>query len=91
MKTTKVDAHDGVVDQYYNSYLADDVSTLTGFSDDESKTARHTIIGDTFDPLTQFWSTTRHGFNCEPIMLMHMAGIVLSSRRWEIDTFHRRN
>ena len=87
MKTTKVDAHNGVVDQYYNPYLADDVSTLTGFSDDESKTARHTIIGDTFDPLTQFWSTTRHGFNCEPIMLMHMAGIVLSSRRREIDTF----
>ena len=91
VKTTKVDAPNGVVDQYYNFYLVDDVSTLTGFSNDESKTARHTIIGDTFDPLTQFWSTTRHGFNCEPIMLMHMAGIVLSSRRWEIDTFHRRN
>ena len=87
VKTTEVEAHYGVVDQYYNSYLADDVSTLTGFSDDESKTARHTSIGDTFDPLTQFWSTARHGFNCEPITLMHMAGIVLSTRRREIDAF----
>jgi len=87
VKTTKVEAHYGGFDQYYNSYLADDVSTLTGFSDDESKTARHTSIGDTFDPLTQFWSTTRHGFNCEPILLMHMAGIVLSARRREIDAF----
>jgi hypothetical protein len=87
VKTTKVETHSGVVGQYYSSFLADDVSTLTGFSDDESKTARHISIGDTFDPLTQFWSTTRHGFYCEPIMLMHMAGIVLSTQRWKIDAF----
>ena len=79
--TMNVDTCYGVVDN------SDDISTLTGFSDDESRTIKHARKSDTFDPFTQFGSTTRHGFSCEPILVMHMTGIVLSLRRLNIDVF----
>jgi hypothetical protein len=84
---TEVKTLDSIVDQYRHSYIADDISTLTGFSDDESKTAKQRSIQDTFDPLIQFWPTTRHGFHCKPILLIHVAGILLSTRRRKNDAF----
>jgi hypothetical protein len=84
---TEIETLDGIVDQYHHSYIADDVSTLTGFSGDESKAAKQETIADTFDPLIQFWPTTRHGFHCKPIMLIHVAGILLSTRRRKNDVF----
>ena len=79
--THQFDAWDNVDD------ISDDISTLTGFSEGVPKTIKHTRIGDTFDPFIQLGSAQRHGFNCEQIMVMHIAGISLSSRRLIMDAF----
>jgi hypothetical protein len=79
--THQIDAWDNVDD------ISDDISTLTGFSEGVPRTIKRTRIGDTFDPFIQLGSAQRHGFNCEQIMVMHIAGISLSSRRLIIDSF----
>lgn len=79
--THQIDAWDSIDD------ISDDISTLTGFSQDVPRKIKLTRIGDTFDPFIQLGSAQRHGFNCEQIMVMHIAGISLSSRRLIIDDF----
>ena len=72
--TTKVDPD--------YAYQNDDVSVLTGFSDvdDDSKTPKEVVHHRTcFDPLCQFWPTSKHGLRCDPpILLMHMSDVMFS-------------
>ena len=64
----------------------DDISALTGFSDDDSKTPIQLSAGGTsFDPLHRFWSATRHGWDCSLIMLMHIVDVAFSVRSQEDD------
>eukprot|EP00970_Alexandrium_tamarense_P009168 scaffold1808_cov389-Alexandrium_tamarense.AAC.1 len=72
---------------------SDDVSALTGFSDsDDASVAnqpRERIVPVTFDPMSQFWSTTRHGFCHDPIFLMHMSDLALAAKHVEENSAHQ--
>ncbi len=69
--------------------ITDDISALTGCSDDDSKTAMQlSIEGTTFDPYHRFWSVSRHGLHCDLIMLTHIVDVVFSVRSQEDDDLH---
>jgi len=86
--STKVDPeYDG--EQFYQTYPSDDISILTGFSDDnDSKTPKQASGGDAFDPFCRFWSASSNGLYCQPILLMHIADIVFSAQTERKDELH---
>jgi len=62
-------------------YRADDVSVLTGYSDeDEYKPLKKELgMKEYFDPSCRFWSTMRHGIRCEvPLLLLHIVDISIA-------------
>ncbi|KAL7539480.1 hypothetical protein ACHAXR_010091, partial [Thalassiosira sp. AJA248-18] len=70
----------GNAEQFYQPYHSDDISVLTGFSeDDDSKTPKQGV-GDIFDPLCCFWPATRHGLYCEQIFLLQISDVNLSAK-----------
>ena len=76
-------------DQTDMGISSDDISALTGYSDDDSKTIMQlSVEGTTFDPYHRFWSVSRHGLHCDLIMLMHIADVVFSLRSQEDDDLH---
>ena len=90
--SAKVDPGYGDMDQLYQP--PDDISTVTGFWDDEDDDASEIYQkasgGDdsSFDPLC-FWPATRHGLRCEPIMLMHFADIHYSAQSVRNDSLRK--
>lgn len=62
-------------------YRADDVSVLTGYSDEDEYKPLKKELGMTeyFDPSCRFWSTMRHGIRCEvPLLLLHIVDISIA-------------
>ncbi|KAL7555284.1 hypothetical protein ACHAWF_018921 [Thalassiosira exigua] len=65
-------------------HFADDLSALTGYSGEDIPCPKQ-ASRDAFDPLYRFWPTTRHGFHCEPITLVHMADMAFSVQTAKTD------
>ena len=85
--STKADPEYGnAVEAVGKQSPSDDISCLTGFSDDDDSKTPKQVMGDSpFDPLCHFWPATRHGLCCEPIMIIHVADIRLSAQKVTVD------